>query len=227
VSEVPATADRRPIAARKLGLVQSLAAWLARIGVSANSISVASVVFACAAGGLLAAAPRAEPEYDRAMLVLAAVLIQLRLLANLLDGLVAVEGGRRTPTGELYNEVPDRLSDAAVLIGAGYGLTGSVTLGYLAALLAVMTAYIRAVGKGAGAGSDFGGPMAKQQRMMLITGSALFLATTPRHWWPTIVPWGEPLGLVGMVLAVIALGSALTCVLRLRRIAARMRKGAP
>ena len=43
---------------------------------------------------------------------------QYGLLANLLDGLVAVEGGRRSPTGELFNEVPDRVSDVLVLAGA-------------------------------------------------------------------------------------------------------------
>ena len=51
--------------------------------------------------------------------------IQLRLIANLLDGLVAVEGGKRTPTGELYNEAPDRIADTAVLVGAGYAVGGS------------------------------------------------------------------------------------------------------
>ena len=29
-----------------------------------------------------------------------------RLLCNLLDGMVAVEGGKRSKSGELYNDVP-------------------------------------------------------------------------------------------------------------------------
>ena len=44
---------------------------------------------------------------------------QLRLTANMLDGMVALASGRASKVGELYNEVPDRVSDAAVFIGAG------------------------------------------------------------------------------------------------------------
>ena len=50
----------------------------------------------------------------------AAVFIQLGLLANMLDGLIAVEGGRMTKTGELYNEIPDRIADVVFLGAAGY-----------------------------------------------------------------------------------------------------------
>ena len=42
-----------------------------------------------------------------------AVLVQLRLLANVLDGMVAVGRGVASPVGELYNEIPDRVSDTA------------------------------------------------------------------------------------------------------------------
>lgn len=226
-NDPPMATDRRPVSARRLGVIRGLAASLARAGITANSVSVASLVFAGIAGGLLAATPWTGEIAARVMLIAAAGLIQLRLLANLVDGLVAVEGGQRTPTGELYNEVPDRVSDALVLIGAGYGLTGNSTIGFLAAILAVMTAYIRAVGKGVGAGSDFGGPMAKQQRMMFVTACAAFLALAPASWRPTVPAWGVDLGIMGLTLAVIAAGSALTCLLRLRRIAATMQRGGP
>lgn len=33
-----------------------------------------------------------------------------RLLCNLLDGMVAVEGGKRSKSGELYNDVPGLIS---------------------------------------------------------------------------------------------------------------------
>ncbi len=32
--------------------------------------------------------------------------IQLRLLCNMLDGMIAVDTNHRTKTGELYNEIP-------------------------------------------------------------------------------------------------------------------------
>lgn len=74
-------------------------------------------------------------------------MVQGRLICNLLDGMVAVEGGLRSPVGAVFNDLPDRVSDSLILIGAGYGLAGFITyapqLGWAAALMAVMTAYVR------------------------------------------------------------------------------------
>ena len=55
------------------------------------------------------------------------------------------------------NEIPDRISDGVGLIGVGIA-AGSWGLGAIAALAAVATAYVRAVGKASGAASDFCGP---------------------------------------------------------------------
>lgn len=206
---------RRPLAARRLPSFQRLASALARAGVGPNTVSVLGMAAGVAAG-LALAATSLWPAADRPFWLLGALLVQLRLLANLLDGMVAVAANRATRLGELYNEVPDRVSDAATLVGLGYGLGGSPWLGWLAALLAVLTAYVRAVGKAAGAGSDFGGPQAKPQRMFLVTIVALYLALAPASWHPAP-------GLPALTLALIAAGSALTALLRLRRIARRLR----
>lgn len=41
------------------------------------------------------------------------------MLANMLDGMVAIESGRASPLGELYNDAPDRIAEAAVRALAG------------------------------------------------------------------------------------------------------------
>ena len=92
----------------------------------------------------------------------------------MLDGMVAVVSGRASKVGELYNEVPDRVSDAAVFIGAGYAWGGNVALGYVATILAIFTACVRAAGKIAGAPNEFCGPMAKQHRMLVITVACVY-----------------------------------------------------
>jgi phosphatidylglycerophosphate synthase len=54
------------------------------------------------------------------------------------------------------------------------------------------TAYVRAVGKAAGAPSDFRGPMAKQQRMALVTALSVACALAPAAWTaplPVAVLW--------------------------------------
>jgi phosphatidylglycerophosphate synthase len=101
----------------------------------------------------------------------AAFLIQCRLLCNLFDGMVAVEGGKKTPSGELFNDIPDRIADPIILVAAGYatGWGWGVTLGWLGGLTAVLTAYVRVLNAWVGAPMDFRGPMAKQHRMALMT----------------------------------------------------------
>src|SRR5439155_1006073 len=114
-------------------------------------------------------------RWSQAILYFAAAAgIQLRLLCNLLDGLVAVEHAKATRSGEIYNDLPDRLSDMLILIMAGYsaaalGIRFAHELGWIAASLAVLTAYARVLGRSIGSGIYFIGPMAKQHRMALMT----------------------------------------------------------
>ena len=211
------TPDRRPIAARELGPFKALASWLARRGVSANAISVAGMIAGLLAGAALVFTAR-RPELARVCWVAAAALIQLRLLANMLDGMVAIQSGTASKVGELYNEIPDRVSDTAALVGLGYAAGGDPVWGWAAALAAMFTAYVRTTGKGAGAKHDFRGPMAKQQRMALVTLLALVCAAAPRGWQAvggrTLAWW---------VLVVIIAGSLLTALRRLRAVAGALR----
>ncbi|MFN9433634.1 MAG: CDP-alcohol phosphatidyltransferase family protein [Planctomycetota bacterium] len=216
--------DRRPIAARKWPLWHRAAKWLARRGVSPNGISLAGMVCGLAAGLAFAGTVYAT-GWERFAWLAGGVLIQLRLLANLLDGMVAIESGRASPVGELYNEVPDRVSDTATLIGVGYAVGGDIILGYAASCAALFTAYVRAAGKAAGAPQEYCGPMAKQQRMALLTLVALYCGLAPSGWLPS---WGDPgRGLAAVGLFIIVLGSLLTAIRRLRRIAANLRRNRP
>ncbi len=207
-------ADRRPIASRDRRVWQKLAAFLAARHVSPNSISMAGMAAGIVAGLLFAATGFAENGWvQRAFWFGAAAGMQLRLVANMLDGMVALASQRASRLGELYNELPDRVSDAAILIGAGYAAGGLPTLGYIAACVAILTAYVRAVGKAAGASDLFVGPMAKQHRMFVLTLAALLMAVLPREWQPS---WGERhAGLASIGLGLIIAGGLLTVVRRL------------
>jgi phosphatidylglycerophosphate synthase len=161
------TEARRPLKSRDTRWAKLLASWLAQRRVSPNAVSLLGMVFATG-GGVALIAARFNPSGWNLLLIGAIAGAQLRLLCNLLDGMVAVEGGLKGKAGELYNEAPDRYADIVLLVCAGYA-SGEVWLGWLVATLAVLTAYIRALGASLGQGQDFCGPMAKPHRMFTFT----------------------------------------------------------
>jgi phosphatidylglycerophosphate synthase len=152
------------------------------------------------------------------LLVGAAAAIQLRLVCNLLDGMVAVEGGKKSKTGDVFNDLPDRFADLLILVPVGYALDGRVfshELGWLAGVLAVLTAYVRVLGGSLGLKQDFGGPMGKPQRMAVMTAACLLACFEPLLGWQGMV--------METALVVIACGSAMTMVLRTKRILRELR----
>lgn len=171
--------SRRPLTSRSTKWAAVISSWLVQKRIQPNLISVFSLVFASVAGMALIGTGCVGYGWRVVLFLVAAAGIQLRLLCNLFDGMVAVEGGFKSKSGEVYNELPDRFADVVILAGAGYSLPASPwlqTLGWMAAALAVITAYVRAMGVAAGASQYFLGPMAKPHRMATLTATCLGLA---------------------------------------------------
>jgi phosphatidylglycerophosphate synthase len=212
---------RRPLKTRGRAWAKALARWLTMRAVAPNSISIASLIPAASAGACFLLLPHATRPIQVLLLLLAGGLIQLRLLANMLDGLVAVEGGRKTPTGDLYNEIPDRFADVLILAPAGYAIPSlgslGITLGWGVAVLAVLTAYIRLVGGSLGFQQSFMGPMAKQHRMATLTLACLLSIIE-------VIVAGYQGRIFALGLTVIGLGAALTIVRRINAIAVELKR---
>jgi phosphatidylglycerophosphate synthase len=216
--------NRRPLKSRGTQWAKGLAAALARLGVAPNAISAASIVLAamCVAGLLFSAQSHGA---ERVLALILAVLgVQLRLLCNLFDGMVAMEHRRASTSGPIWNELPDRFADTILLVGAGYaaavsGQHGASVLGWIAASAALLTAYVRELGRGFGFPADFGGPMAKPHRMAVLT--VAILASMFEPLWQGR---GESLA-AGLL--VVAAGSAITLLLRTRRLSRRLAVSRP
>ena len=211
--------NRRPLKTRGASWAQGLASALARAGLSPDAISAGSVLFAVLGCAMFIMAGSAADLTRGALLIAAGVCIQLRLVCNLLDGMVAVEHGKGGPAGPIWNELPDRIADALFLVGAGYcasasGLALGVPLGWAAAVLAVMTAYVRELGRGLGFPADFSGPMAKPHRMAALTATCAVAAFEPL--------WGWQGQAIAIGLAIIVLGTIWTAARRTRTLAARL-----
>ncbi len=211
--------DRRPLASRQTGWAAAITRRLAATSITPNQISMASMAFAALAGAAFWAGGASGDAVMRAIaFVLAAAFCQARLLCNLFDGMVAIEAGKSAADGGFWNEFPDRVSDLLIFAGIGYGV-GEPALGWAAVSLAVLTAYVRELGRNCGLPADFAGPMAKQHRMAVATAAALASTLEPL--------WSGRNELLVAALWVVALGSAATVVRRSWRIVRRLRVGKP
>ncbi len=204
--------NRRPIKARSNAWAQKVAAFLAQTDVSPNQISVVSVFFAGIGAAMFLWYPVS------AGLLGCAVAIQGRLVCNLLDGMVAVEGGKKSPLGQLYNEFPDRVADSLLIVALGYAID-LPSIGWLGALAAALTAYVRVFGGSLGLPQDFRGPMAKQHRMAVMTGGCVLGA----------IEQASVGTLYALIVAcfIIVLGSLVTCLTRSHAIAVQLRQNHP
>ena len=229
--ELPPPSARRELRTRSAGWPHAIVRPLAAARIRPNQVSIASLVFAAIAAWAFYRAGRYPMRsgdvffvmgerirrwrsYSAWMLVLGAAAIQLRLLCNMLDGLLAIEGGLKTKTGELFDEIPDRVADAVILAGAGYALGRAgwgPALGWSAAVLALFTAYVRVLGGSLGFTQEFSGPMAKQHRMFVLTMGALVAAMEIAIRGRMTALW--------IALVIIVAGTALTAALRIVRIA--------
>lgn len=208
--------SRRPLKSRSTGWARFFSSAMLRVGLTPNTVSLLSI--ACAAVGGASAWWAAQSASSPWFWMLAAVGVQLRLFCNLMDGLLAVEGGLKSPTGELFNEMPDRIADALILVPFGYagGTELSIALGWSAACGAVFTAYIRAMGAALHHNHDFCGPMAKPHRMAAVTLCCLGMAVLG---WMKI---SQPLVLWTIIL--INAGIAITSWRRIAHLANKLRQ---
>lgn len=220
--------NRRPLKTRDRAWAKSLAKGIAATGLTPNGISILSIVFAAGAYVLFYIAPdMISPPLILATWLGAAACIQLRLLCNMLDGMVAVECGRQSALGGLYNEVPDRIADVFILVGAGYAtnvepgvvkLGGVLPLGWSCAIAAVWCAYVRSIGAELTGKHFFTGPMAKPHRMAALTVTCFLAAAV------SLKPGTNAHPVLEIALTLILAGTLITCWRRLRLIANELKQ---
>jgi len=129
----------------------------------------------------------------------------------MLDGMVAVAANKASRRGEIVNEVPDRISDVIIFAGVAHSGLMNPIFGYLAAIFALLTAYVGLFGHAVGGQRQFGGVMSKLSRMVALhVGAWLTFFIGARSFANfSILDW---------TCLVIIVGCAETIVVRLRRI---------
>ena len=175
------------------GLLAPIRKRLAAARVSPNAITAAGIAFGAGAGAAIALL---RPGPVAGLTV--AVLLAARLACANLDGGVAREVNRSTPFGSVLGELGDRAAELAAL--AGCLAIAPAWLVLAAALAATLPSWVALAGAAAGLTRIQGGPVGKTERCLLL---ALLAGT----------------GLVTAFLAILAIGSALTALVRLARLA--------
>src|SRR5690349_7672847 len=113
----------------------------------------------------------------------------------MLDGMVALASGKASPRGEILNDLPDRISDVLIFVGAAHSGLGHVLCGYWAAIFALLTAYVGTLGQAVTGRREFGGVMSKPWRMVVlhigswIALADLWLGPWTKDWSLTILDW--------------------------------------
>jgi phosphatidylglycerophosphate synthase len=208
---------RRPIADVLRRTAHAPVRWCVYLGIHPNVVSCSSML-ASAGAALCFWQAGALP-----WLMLPAVgFCYVRLWLNMLDGMVALASGKASRTGEVVNELPDRVSDVLIFVGVAHSGLCHPLAGYWAALLALLVAYVGTLGQAVGVQREFGGLMSKPWRMVVLhVGAWLTLALL---WWGRGRIRYHGLSILDWTLLVIVAGCVQTVWVRLVRILRALRE---
>ncbi len=184
-------ASRRPIAEGFRATARGATKLCLRLGIHADAISYFSLVAAA-----LAAVSFWQSSRYPALLIVAPLFCLLRLWCNMLDGMVALAAGQASGRGEVLNDLPDRVSDVLIFVGAAHSGWMNPFFGYWAAMMSLGTAYVGMLGQAVGVQREFSGWMSKPWRMVALglgawltfallrwnDGEAVFAGLTALEW---------------------------------------------
>ena len=144
-------------------LLHPLLVWLHRRGVTANEITVVSIVFSFGIGVLFWEAS-AVPLFFLAL----PIGLLVRMILNALDGMMAREFGQTSRLGEVLNEVGDVVSDVFIFFPLLKYHSESLYWVVAFIVLSVLNEFAGVIGKVLGGQRRYEGPMGKSDRALLM-----------------------------------------------------------
>ncbi len=126
---------------------------------------------------LVAALAFALAGTNRAWLWFAPPCVLARLMLNLMDGQIARAQGLADTLGEAKNEFGDRLADAAIFLGLGFGGYVDARLAALSIALILCISYLGILSRALGGARIYAGVFGKGDRMISLALFTLWLQT--------------------------------------------------
>jgi CDP-diacylglycerol--glycerol-3-phosphate 3-phosphatidyltransferase len=166
-------------------LLRPMVATIARLGVTANQVTLAAALLSVGIGAFVAA--RADTP---AVFVLLPAWLFVRMAFNAIDGMLAREFGQQTRLGAYLNELTDVVSDAALYLPFAFVAPFSAHWVWAVIALAGLSEFAGALGQGLGGTRRYDGPMGKSDRAFVFGALGTWVAVAAPL--PALAAWVMP-----------------------------------
>jgi CDP-diacylglycerol--glycerol-3-phosphate 3-phosphatidyltransferase len=157
------------------GILRPFTGFLAKIGVSANGVTVSAFVLSVLSGAAIGFLFEKTPL----VLLILPIILFIRMALNAIDGMLAREFDQKSNLGAILNELGDMLSDIAIYIPFLWVLEIDSRLIMAIALLSLLSETCGIMGIQIGASRRYDGPMGKSDRAFWFALLAFVLAFKP------------------------------------------------
>src|ERR1035438_1886426 len=164
-------------------LLRPLVNGLAKLGVTANQISIAALLLSLGAGCLIAL------SHGGRMLLLLPVVLFVRMALNAMDGMLAREHNQKSALGAILNELGDVIADAGLYLPLAFVPAFDPRLLTFVVILSILTEMTGVIGVQIGASRRYDGPLGKSDRAFVfgLMGLLLGLRTPVDRWIPAVL----------------------------------------
>lgn len=151
------------------GLLRPVVTWLARIGVTANQVTIAALLLSLWTGLLIAR------RHGGRVLLLLPVVLFARMALNAMDGMLAREHNQKSALGAILNELGDVIADVGLYLPLAVVPEFDPWLVIGVVILSILTEMTGVIGVQIGASRRYDGPLGKSDRAFLFGLMGLLL----------------------------------------------------
>jgi len=155
----------RPVASK---ILEPMAVGIAKMGISPNTISIVSLLFAALAGILYY-----KSAFNPFLVLVAGLLVALNSLLDAMDGLVARYLNASSARGDFLDHVIDRYSDVFIICGIFFGGYVDWQIGVITIVGVLLTSYLGTQAQALHLGRYYGGIIGRADRLVLIMLSSV------------------------------------------------------
>ncbi len=157
-------------------LLRKIVEHIAAIGVSPNTLSIVSLLFAALAGLFFSLA-------DPGLLLPAGFFVAMNAILDTADGVLARMVGKASKKGDFLDHVVDRYADMFIIGGIIFGHYVRWEVGLVAIIGVLLTSYMGTQAQAVGLGRMYSGMIGRADRLLLVIAAAILTWLYPYPVW--------------------------------------------